>query len=145
MAVRAGRSERSHAARHHVAVPDERGPAAVSKTRGERSMRDLSRFRSIRATALVLSVPQVAIAIPVDARPQTTPAAQASDAQAPPAVTVNRSSPQVTPVPSMPVFSDPPTTAELTRARVFEEPLLPVGGPPSADEHAALARLSTRS
>src|SRR5215467_5578385 len=37
------------------------------------------------------------------------------------------------------VFSAPPTTEELFRAHVFEEPLVPIGGDPSASQNAALA------
>jgi RHS repeat-associated protein len=36
-------------------------------------------------------------------------------------------------------FSDPPTTAELFRARVFDEPLVPIGGEPTQPENADLA------
>jgi RHS repeat-associated protein len=36
-------------------------------------------------------------------------------------------------------FSTNPTTHEILRARVFEEPLVPIGGEPSAEENAALA------
>ncbi|MCX6925426.1 MAG: hypothetical protein NT154_19785, partial [Verrucomicrobia bacterium] len=36
-------------------------------------------------------------------------------------------------------FSERPTTLEFFRARVFEEPLIPVGGEPSPVENAALA------
>ena len=59
-----------------------------------------------------------------------------------PAVKINRTVPRVTPAPSMPVFSDPPTTAELMRARVFEEPLLALGAnAPSPEENRELAGL----
>jgi len=46
-------------------------------------------------------------------------------------------------VPSLPAFSDPPTAAEITRARVFEEPLLAVGGAPTAAENGDLASAIT--
>src|SRR5690348_12495476 len=49
--------------------------------------------------------------------------------------TVRASSP---PVPTL-QFSPSPTVQELFRARVFEEPLVPVGGEPSAAENADLA------
>jgi len=63
---------------------------------------------------------------------------------APPAVVVNRTRPAVGSVPGMPVFSNAPTPAEITRARVFEEPLLPVGNDaPSAAENRELASLLT--
>jgi len=41
-------------------------------------------------------------------------------------VKVNRSGPAVQPAPLLPTFSAIPTDAELTRARVFEEPLIRV-------------------
>jgi RHS repeat-associated protein len=58
-------------------------------------------------------------------------------------VHINRTVPAVTPPPMMPVFSDPPTSTEIMRARVFEEPLLPVGAEPSTEENRELARLLT--
>ena len=36
-------------------------------------------------------------------------------------------------------FSASPTAQEISRARVFEEPLVPVGGEPTTAENAALA------
>ncbi len=54
-------------------------------------------------------------------------------------VTVNRTVPKVTPPKSGLEFSAHPTTQEISRARVFEEPLMPIGGEPSAEENADLA------
>src|SRR6185369_2936025 len=36
-------------------------------------------------------------------------------------------------------FSANPTTKEIFRARVFEEPLVPIGGEPTPEDNAALA------
>src|SRR5262245_50427995 len=52
------------------------------------------------------------------------PAAQAPAPVSPPAV-VNRSVPAVKAPPLRPTFSWWPSAAELTRARIFEEPLVP--------------------
>src|SRR5580765_5046069 len=41
--------------------------------------------------------------------------------------------------PGVLALSSNPTTEELYRARVFDEPLVPVGGAPTAEENAALA------
>ena len=54
-------------------------------------------------------------------------------------VPVNRTPPKVLPPPLMPTFSNPPTDAEIQRARVFEEPLLPTGGQTTPEENRALA------
>src|SRR3990172_7913146 len=54
-------------------------------------------------------------------------------------VSVNRSVPNVVPPKTGLEFSANPTTQEISRARVFEEPLAPIGGKPGADENAALA------
>ncbi len=54
-------------------------------------------------------------------------------------VTPNRTVPQVEPPRTGLDFSASPTPQELFRARVFAEPLVPVGGEPSAAENAALA------
>jgi hypothetical protein len=52
---------------------------------------------------------------------------------------VNRTVPVVQPPKTGLAFSANPTTQEIFRARVFEEPLVPIGGEPSAEENAALA------
>src|SRR5260221_1942418 len=77
----------------------------------------------------------------VDAAPQTAQAAQvaaASPVEAP--RPVNRSVPVVQPPSNAPVFSDNPTAHEIFRARVFSEPLLPLGNSPSGEENKALAQ-----
>lgn len=51
---------------------------------------------------------------------------------------VNRALPKAT-APDTLAFSASPTAQEIYRARVFEEPLVPVGGEPTAEENAALA------
>ena len=54
----------------------------------------------------------------------------------------NRSRPKASPAPNAPnplPFSASPTTLELFRARVFEEPLVPIEGEPSVAENADLA------
>ena len=52
---------------------------------------------------------------------------------------VNRTVPKVSSPKTGLEFSPSPTTQEIFRARVFEEPLVPVGGEPNADENATLA------
>ena len=54
-------------------------------------------------------------------------------------VKVNRTVPQVQPPKAGLEFSASPTTQEIFRARVFEEPLVPIGGEPGAAENSALA------
>ncbi len=51
----------------------------------------------------------------------------------------NRDLPKVAPPQPGLNFNTSPTTQEISRARVFEEPLVPVGGEPNAAENAALA------
>lgn len=51
----------------------------------------------------------------------------------------NRTVPKVEPPKTGLAFSTTPTVQEIYRARVFEVPLLPIGGEPSAEENAALA------
>jgi hypothetical protein len=98
--------------------------------------RHLRAGRLSRALTLLLVVAQVLMAIPT--------VATASSAMPPaplaPRVTVNRTVPTVTPPPAEPQFSASPTVAEITRARVFSEPLVPVGGEPTAGENLVLAR-----
>ena len=64
------------------------------------------------------------------------PSAADAEALATPVV-VNRTLPKVSPPKTGLEFSANPTTQEIFRARVFEEPLVPIGGEPSADENAA--------
>lgn len=52
----------------------------------------------------------------------------------------NRTLPKVDPLPSRPAFSPDPTDAEIFRARVFTEPLVPVGGASTASQNRDLAR-----
>jgi len=54
-------------------------------------------------------------------------------------VTANRTVPKVKPPRIGLQFSASPTTEELIGARVFEEPLVPIGGEPSVVENAGLA------
>src|ERR1041385_836555 len=71
---------------------------------------------------------------------QTKPASlRAESTPAPAAVKVNRTVPKVAPPKTGLEFSDSPTTQEIFRAWVFEEPLVPIGGEPNAEENAALA------
>src|SRR5437867_11691062 len=55
-------------------------------------------------------------------------------------VVVNRTVPKVTPISDFPVFTPDPNDDEFFRARVFEEPLVPMGGSTSVEEKRALAQ-----
>jgi len=52
---------------------------------------------------------------------------------------VNRTVPSVEPPKTVLEFSANPTDEEIFRARIFAEPLVPIGGQPTADENADLA------
>jgi RHS repeat-associated protein len=84
-----------------------------------------------------------AAATPLTGRDLSAPAAPSPAAAPAPAVHVNRIVPAVQPVPALPAFSDVPTEDEITHARVFGEPLLPVAGSPSPEENKALAAAIT--
>jgi hypothetical protein len=107
--------------------------------------RNLLRSSLSRCLTVVLVAGQVLTAVPVlAAAAPTTPTTAAvpppSPAPEPPRVTVNRRVPTVTPPPSEPQFSAAPTVQEIFRARVFGEPVVPVGGVPTAGENLVLAR-----
>ena len=90
-----------------------------------------TRQPSLRAAgllAILLGIPAWAAA------PDQTKAPQ------PAKVKVNKTVPTVTPPPLALELSDSPTDAELFRARIFTEPLVPVGGATTPEENAALAR-----
>ena len=60
-------------------------------------------------------------------------------APAEPEIAVNTTVPKVEAPPATLTFAAKPTPEEIFRARLFEEPMVPVGGTPSAAESAALA------
>ncbi len=57
----------------------------------------------------------------------------------PPAVQVNRTVPNVEPPKTVLEFSSSPTVEDIFRAHIFQEPLVVVGGEPTAAENSALA------
>ncbi len=74
------------------------------------------------------------LAVPAGAANLASPAAR------PVTVKVNRTVPQVSRPLLTPRFSVVPTEEEVFRARVFSEPLVPVGGRPTGEDNAALTR-----
>jgi RHS repeat-associated protein len=88
-----------------------------------------------RFAACILIPGQVLVGVPVQADTQSASEPQPK----PPQPKVNRTVPKVQPPVAVPTFSSDPSDAEITRARVFAEPLVPVGAR-SNGENAALAR-----
>jgi RHS repeat-associated protein len=107
-------------------------------------IRPLLRSRVARILSVVLVAGQVLTAIPVLAAPAAptpaSPTTPSTPPPAPPQVTVNRTVPKVTAPPAEPQFSDAPTVEEIFRARVFAEPLVPIGGEPTPGENRVLAQ-----
>ncbi|MGH2688164.1 MAG: hypothetical protein ACRDKW_05085, partial [Actinomycetota bacterium] len=96
-----------------------------------------------RSVAWVLIPALVLTSVPAQAFDKPDPGAGGPKAPPPPPkVKVNRTQPKVKPVPLFPVFSENPTDKEIFKARVFSEPLVPLGTP-SAEENKALARAIT--
>jgi hypothetical protein len=97
-----------------------------------------------RFLAWILVLGQVSWAIPVEAAAERSTEVAAAN-QTPPAaapsptVQPNRQVPKVSPPPQRPAFSAEPTEEEISRARVFEEPLVPVRGTPTPGDTRALA------
>jgi len=88
-----------------------------------------------RVTTLALVLGQFSLGVPARAAmPGQGPPPR------PPRVAVNRTVPKVTAPAALPRFSPSPTDAELFRARVFSEPLVPTGGATTPEQNAALAR-----
>jgi RHS repeat-associated protein len=101
---------------------------------------------SRRTAAALLALSNVApsplayAAPSAEGEPVATAAMDAAAAPAPEKTVVpNRRRPNVTPPRTTVSFSAAPTAAEITEARIFGEPLLPVGGVPDASENQALA------
>lgn len=95
-----------------------------------------ARTLTFRAAALILLPGQVVLGAPLptlaDAKGRNEPTPQTRGS-------ANRTLPAVRPPALEPSFSDPPSAQEIFRARVFPEPLVPVGGATSGREDAALA------
>jgi len=91
----------------------------------------------IRALSLTTALAQVVGAIPLAA----APASEEVKKKPPEAVPVkaNRTPPRAIALPSTPAFSSTPTDLELRQARVFEEPLIPIGRATTPEENSALA------
>jgi RHS repeat-associated protein len=68
--------------------------------------------------------------------PSPEPTAQPTPAPSAPPVQANHTLPPTEPMPAFPIFSAPATTTELVEARVFGEPLLPLGDPTPAENQA---------
>jgi hypothetical protein len=89
-------------------------------------------FRRLVAVGLIAT--QSVCAVPADVWAQSASSDAGRDQ---PPIVVNRTVPRATPPPPRPVFSNPPSDAEILRARVFPEPLVPVGGS-TPDDNVAL-------
>lgn len=92
-----------------------------------------------RTVAVVLVATQAAFGLPVVVRARTRVDPTATPPP-PPVVHINHTVPKVAAPPIEPRFSSSPTVAEIARARVFDEPLVPVDGTPSDEENRALSR-----
>ncbi len=88
-----------------------------------------------RVVATTLVPATTLSAVPVGAEVRT-PAASKARATSPAPVKVNRTLPKVRPVAMRPVLSAVPTDRELFRARIFQEPFVPIGRPATAEDVA---------
>ena len=95
--------------------------------------------RVARPLCIVLTAAQILAGVPAQTFGQS-PATEAAEQT----VTVNTKTPTVVAAPLSPVFSADPTDRELTRARVFDEPLIPDGTNPGGTENLALATALTQ-
>jgi RHS repeat-associated protein len=77
--------------------------------------------------------------VPEDVQAQRDSTTQKAMLDPAPRVSPNRTPPKVSPPPTGLEFSANPTGQEISQARVFEEPLVPVGGAPGTEDNAALA------
>ncbi len=98
--------------------------------------------RIFRAVSWLLVVSLILTSLPggdlLGAIVQGQKKAQPKTPPPPLAIKVNRTVPKVTPVSSLPVFSANPADDEIMHARVFEEPLVPMGAPTNNEENRAL-------
>jgi len=104
-----------------------------------RQNRTRSKFLRIVSVALMTAL--VWTSLPVEDLVAAAMEQQQKQRQGPePNVVLNRTVPKVTPVSNFPVFTPEPNDAEFFRARVFEEPLVPMGGSTSVEENRVLAQ-----
>ena len=102
-------------------------------------MKERSAFRwPARVISVVLVPALVAVGIPASAEPQAK-----SGPPPAPDVKVNRRTPKPVPPARYPVFSLIPSTDEIVAARVFGEPILPIGDA-SYEDNLSLAGAITR-
>jgi len=96
----------------------------------------------IRALAVVSGVTLVTSTIPVaTASPSVAMTSPSEDPnKKEQAIRPNQTPPSSRPLPPKPAFSASPSDLELRQARVFEEPLVPIGRATTAAENSALAR-----
>jgi RHS repeat-associated protein len=98
---------------------------------------------TFRLLSTSLAAGQVFLGLPTPARAASSKELAKEEQQpAPPQpeVKVNRTRPNVAPPPMFPTFSAQPTVEEISRARVFDEPLIPMMVAPSPQENRALAQ-----
>jgi YD repeat-containing protein len=88
----------------------------------------------------MLVASQLALGVPVAAASPASPAAAQEPPPPEPQVTPNRTVPNVMPPATELTLPAVPTDEELTRARIFSEPLVPMPWGTSPEENAALAR-----
>ena len=101
----------------------------------------------LRVISGVVAVVQIFVGTPVRVcaqavppRPSASPThRQPSPSEAAKGVRVNRTIPDHRAPSEFPRFSGEPTDAEISNARVFEEPLIPAGGQPAKAENVALS------
>jgi hypothetical protein len=88
---------------------------------------------------LLLTLVTVSATVQLQGQGSAASKAERPGHEAVPPIVPNRTLPKVSPPKTGLEFSANPTTQEIFRARVFEEPLVPIGGEPGADENADLA------
>jgi RHS repeat-associated protein len=102
----------------------------------------LVRLMSLGLTlAQVAPLPALAGGVSDDGRPSQRKEKSKPASAEKPKVTANRTVPPIVPAPALPHFSSPPLDAEITRARIFAEPLIPAGGSRDAAEDSELGGL----
>jgi RHS repeat-associated protein len=105
------------------------------------------RGRVARGLTVVLVPAQVLLGVPVTAAPRGEPVSAAAREEttappAPPKVDVNRTRPQVQRPPLYPVFTSEVSDEQIVRARVFGEPLSPLGSGNERENKALAAAIT---
>jgi RHS repeat-associated protein len=98
------------------------------------------RMVALLLVPILVAPPNMLLAIAAAAESESVKNSKKDSVQIEPKIKVNRTIPALIPPSNVAVFSNAPTDQEISHARVFEEPLIPIGGKTSREQNRLLAQ-----